>query len=156
MIEHDPLSQLRDIHLPEPGSFWPPAPGWWLLAALLVVAVGFLAAWLIRKYRRNRWLKAAHAELGQLQRNNTYDNVWFGQLNRLLKRCARICYPGSQPQNLSGSAWVEFLLHTGGDQTPLSASVIEAMVAASWQPEPDCDPAQALAQARQWLQRQQC
>ena len=28
----DPLAGLRPLHRPLPVSWWPPAPGWWLLA----------------------------------------------------------------------------------------------------------------------------
>ena len=38
MNPQDPLSQLKDIHLPATGGFWPPAPGWWLLALILLLA----------------------------------------------------------------------------------------------------------------------
>ena len=40
----NPLDQLRDIHLPEPISWWPPAPGWWILA----VASCALLAWILK------------------------------------------------------------------------------------------------------------
>ena len=37
------LSQLRDIHLPEAVPWWPPAPGWWMLFALVIAgAVGVM------------------------------------------------------------------------------------------------------------------
>ena len=51
MMQQDPLSQLRDIHLPQSGGFWPPAPGWWLLIAI-AIALGILAFVLIRRKRR--------------------------------------------------------------------------------------------------------
>ncbi|WP_228141653.1 DUF4381 domain-containing protein [Marinobacter sp. X15-166B] len=152
----DPLSQLRDIHLPMPGGVWPPAPGWWLLAAVLLVIIWVLVVRLRRHYRRNRWLKAAKAELNRLHEAQVFDTAWFGELNGLLKRCARTRYPERQPHSLSGRAWGEFLLQTGGHTPPLCTAVIDAMVAASWQATPECDPQQALAQARLWLRRQRC
>ena len=45
------LGNLRDIHEPLPPPFWPPAPGWWILAFLVMalIAVAIWLAW--RRYR---------------------------------------------------------------------------------------------------------
>ncbi len=42
--------ELRDIHLPDASLWWPLAPGWWIAAALLLV-LGLLTPWLIRRLR---------------------------------------------------------------------------------------------------------
>jgi Domain of unknown function (DUF4381) len=46
---------LRDIHLPGAVAWWPPAPGWWLVAALLAA----LAVWGVLRLHRQRSKRAA-------------------------------------------------------------------------------------------------
>jgi len=48
----DPLAQLRDIHIPDSVSWWPPAPGWWGLVVIIFVAM--VLVWLWRRRRRQR------------------------------------------------------------------------------------------------------
>jgi hypothetical protein len=52
---------LRDIHLPGPIGWWPPAVGWWLLAALLLVGLALYAS----RYYQSRHRRVA---LKSLQR----------------------------------------------------------------------------------------
>ena len=43
MDSEELLEQLADIHLPVEISYWPPAPGWWILAVMLLVGGIFLS-----------------------------------------------------------------------------------------------------------------
>jgi len=52
---------LRDIHLPGPVGWWPPAIGWWLLMALVLVGIALYAL----RYYQSRHRRAA---LKSLQR----------------------------------------------------------------------------------------
>ena len=49
---------LRDIHLPAPIGWWPPALGWWLLAALLLVGVALYAVHYYRARHKRAALRA--------------------------------------------------------------------------------------------------
>jgi hypothetical protein len=52
---------LRDIHLPGPVAWWPPAPGWWALAALVLAGLVLFGLY----YYRGRHARAARKALRQ-------------------------------------------------------------------------------------------
>lgn len=108
----DPLAELRGIHLPDPVGFWPPAPGWWALGALvLALAVG---AWLWTRRRRRNVARHALRELdalaiapgmGDLQSLAT-------AVSALLRRVALLRYGRTRVASLHGRAWQDFLSET--------------------------------------------
>lgn len=154
MNGQDPLAQLRDIHLPDTGGIWPPAPGWWLLAILC--AVGLVVAVILwRRQRRNTaWRREARRLMADLEARASKTPEWFSELNALLKRVARRSHTGQHPQAMSGEQWITFLLATAPSNRIASRPVVEAMVISTWQPSPTTDPHQALDFATVWLEAQ--
>ncbi|PKV14192.1 DUF4381 domain-containing protein [Xanthomonas prunicola] len=95
---------LRDVHLPPSPSWWPLAPGWWLVIAVIVlVLAGAWVWWWRRRQRQRRWLAAFDAEL---QRATTPAQR-LAAVSLLLRRAARRVDP--QADRLQGDAWLQFL-----------------------------------------------
>lgn len=119
----NPLDQLAPPIMPAPISWWPLAPGWWLLALLLTFAAGGLWHFRYRLLRRVRprqklaeqpldpHRQAALIELAKLSKpyGGQPASQWLQQLNALLKRLCRTRYPDNHPHTLSGRAWLAFL-----------------------------------------------
>ncbi len=115
MNNSEALQQLRDIHLPEPVPFWPPAPGWWLLA-LLVMLLLSAAVWLWKRHRRTAYRRAALLELQNLHQALAQGQTAapiIAELSILLRRAAISRYGRQQVAELRGADWLEFLDRTG-------------------------------------------
>lgn len=150
----DPLADLKDIHLPEPASWWPPAPGWIVVATLIMAAIGFFGTRWFLLYRRNRYRRAALAELDQLEMS-TDSGAVLQTLNILLKRVAMRAYPGEEVAALSGEDWATFLVERGrlGDASTAADLLAEGIYRKPSSPLPDEDVAETLRLARQWIRR---
>jgi hypothetical protein len=109
--------QLRDIHLPGPPDFWPPAPGWWLLTAvvLALAAWGGMLAWRQIKIRRQR--SRILALLEQMERSSPAAATpeFLAQLSGLTRRLALMRFPRQEIASLTGQDWLRFLDGTGGE-----------------------------------------
>jgi hypothetical protein len=114
----DPLSELRDIHLPSGPAWWPPAPGWWGLALIvLLFTAAALAVRLIWRYRRLRLRRNALktiAELRARHRRGETLQALAAELSVLLKNTAVTRFPEDRVAGLAGRPWLEFLDRSGG------------------------------------------
>jgi len=114
-MKADPLAQLEDIHLPEAVSNWP-APGWWLLAVLVLASVAGAAIWLWRYRQRNYYRRLASKQLQQLWNSSLTSGDFSNyceQANALVKRTALTAFPRQQVAALYGESWVDFLALSG-------------------------------------------
>ena len=103
---------LRDLHLPEPIGWWPLAPGWWIVIAIVLFALGWLLLRAWRKYqfhapRRYAIRELASVEAQYLEHRNP---VTLGQqLSELLRRTMLAYAPRHEVAGLTGEAWLEWL-----------------------------------------------
>jgi len=102
------LSRLHDIVVPDPVPFWPPAPGWYAVFAVLVAALGTLTWWRVRRWRRDAYRREAVAALERAARSGDW-----ADLAEVMKRTALAVFPRASVASLSGESWLTFLDRTG-------------------------------------------
>ncbi|WPL19365.1 hypothetical protein Thiowin_04482 [Thiorhodovibrio winogradskyi] len=140
---------LRDIHEPAPPSPWPPAPGWWLLAALVLALLIWLGLLGWRAWRRQRLRQRVLRELAALPATDDCAALIAG-VSALLKRVALRQFARDQVAELTGTAWLEFLDQTGG-KGQFTQGPGQALKQGPYAPDPDCDAPALRALARTWL-----
>ena len=148
-----PLAErIRDIQLPPEPAFWPPAPGWWLLGLLLLIALALL---FFQHFRRGALRRAALRELDRL--HNRYqgdaDLAAFAMgLSTLLRRVALARDLRNQVAGLSGDAWLAYLDRRGGT-TGFSGGEGRVLCALPYGAGGEVDVPVLLDLVRCWLRR---
>ncbi len=163
MDSANPLSQLADIHLPEPVGFWPPAPGWWILFFLLCAA----AIWVARRYyagwkqtrARNFAIAELDKQLASLRQQAVgrapediaaLNLVFVSDVNAVLRRVAMKNFPHENFASLGGSAWISFLRNHGDASLlddALAQTLSEGRFARQWEVDTD----RLYKMAHQWI-----
>jgi hypothetical protein len=146
------LAQLRDIHAAADPGWWPPAPGWWVLALLLSLSLFFTARLLARKLatrkRRVRLLTALDAlkrEFDPVQDAHGY----LSGLNRLFRAVALRAFPGTPCASLQGEEWVRFIVSLLPEKS--ESSSLATLACGPYEPGPEFDAGALDEHARAWV-----
>lgn len=146
---------LKDIHLPEAVSFWPPAPGWWLLAILLPSAIAAVI-YFYKRLTRKTAVKTAIKLLAAMRKESSRDPLQILiELSALLRRVAVSTSPRAQVAGLSGQAWLKYLDASFPD-APFSQGVGRGLADAQYRqtaPEP-IDFEALFMLCERWLKQQ--
>jgi len=102
---------LKDIHLPDPISFWPLAFGWWIVAGIVIFLI-FLSLLLFRKLSETTLKSEAKNKLQVIEKNflETDDAlVCLTEISALLRRITLSQKATDNVAGLTGEAWLQFL-----------------------------------------------
>jgi hypothetical protein len=122
---------LRDLHLPDALGWWPLAPGWWVVLAIIVALLAYFARRLYRRWqfhapRRYALSELARFEAEYLEHRNP---ATLGkELSELLRRGMLAYAPREEVAGLTGEEWLVWLddgmplpyFHTEGGKSLLN------------------------------------
>jgi len=151
-VNPDLLSQLRDIHAAPLAPWWPPAPGWWVLALLAAAALLWLLRKALRAYRARRRRQHLARFLDSLVQQvdpAVQPQAFLSAVNRVFKIVALRAFPGERCARMQGRDWVDFLTaRLAGGAT---AEALVVLADAPYRPAPEFDADGLVALARRWV-----
>lgn len=113
---------LRDLHLPDMTGWWPLAPGWWVVAALVLLAFAMLLRRSYRNWRDNTARRLALKRLSVISAEfeQGASAAELGrELSELIRRAMLAYSPREAVAGLTGDQWLEWL-DQGLDSKPFS------------------------------------
>lgn len=147
----DLLNRMHDIVPAPPVSWWPPAPGWWVVLVVALVIAG-VALWF---RRAPDWRAEALRELDKIEAEfRTSGDVTHGvaQISLLLRRVALVCRPRKVVASLTGDDWLRFL-DEPLDQPEFMLGVGRVLRDAPYAPGQSVDIDALFVLTRRWLKK---
>jgi hypothetical protein len=145
---------LKDLHLPEAISWFPPAIGWWLIVLLLPLVIA-LCYWLYQRLTRKTALKTAKQQLMLIKTSPLDNQQKLVELSALLRRVAISIAPRSETAGLTGTAWLAFL-DSSMQGTPFTSGAGRCLADAPYRPSVPSEQeiSQLISLCENWLAHQ--
>lgn len=144
--------ELRDIHLPDPVSWWPPAPGWYGVLLILMLLL-LAAAWLIIRRRHPSIKKLAMRELQHIEQafsQHRNSQQLCSEISILLRRVAMSYDSRNNQAGVTGKEWLNHLNDLAG-QPLFDVQLSGYLLFAPYQKQ-STEPADKLITVtRQWI-----
>lgn len=135
---------LRDIHLPDPIGWWPPAPGWWILLGIALVALAFALVAHVRRRHQRAALKVLR-RIGERLRLGEEPSRCLATVSTVMRRFAMSA--ASNPvlvAGLVGRPWLSYL-DSRWDRQTFSTGVGRALTVAPYLPPAAASASEASA-----------
>jgi len=146
--------ELRDIHLPDGSLWWPLAPGWWLLLALLLIAA-LVMLWLAWRRRHQPLKKLSMSELEQIRQayhGGQDERTTVNAVARLLRRTL-ISYRGRRVHAAStGNSWLIELEQLAPNHG-FSTAQLQLLAHDRYQSAVECDVDSLLQACESWIRK---
>lgn len=140
------LDRMHDIVVPEPIPWWPPAPGWYVVFAVLLCVAIFLAYRAWKRWRANAYRREALRELENAA------SVF--EISELLRRTALAVAPRPVVAAQVGSSWPQWL--EGTASVALSERVRKQLALGPYDLSDSAGDVGDLKQyATEWIKRHQ-
>lgn len=152
-----PIPELpfRDIHLPSTASWWPLAPGWWILFTFLLGCL-ILAFILLQKYLKSSLKKDTLKELNTIEKmyEQTQDATrCISDLSILLRRVVLSQKQKTPAAGITGQAWLK-LLDQRLETTDFSQGPGQILLVGPYQPAAEKKNVEQLIKlCRKWVSR---
>lgn len=145
MNSTDPLANLRDIHLPAEISWWPLAPGWWILIALIIALLVWSGYKFWQQHKKQalvREVKDTLTSLESIYREDNNSRQLISEYAQLLRRLMIHAYSREETAGKTGQDWLDLLCQQVPEHT-LEAKYLVLLGDGHYQkelPEKDIDP----------------
>ena len=126
------LSGLRDIHLPELPSMFPPPPVFFVVLFGLIALVSGIVL-LVRYLCRRTVKKAALEEIEKLKTKKPYEAAL--NVSSLLRRAAVMAFSRKKVAALTGRDWHRFLTETSRKKNAFSGAAGDVLENIQYAPE---------------------
>jgi hypothetical protein len=136
------LDRLHDLALPPEVSWWPLAPGWYVVIALVLISLLILGYRNWKKWRANAYRRAALREI------SSADSA--PAIAELLRRTALATTPRKAVAAMTGTVWLDWLAEQTA--TAMPDTVRHQLASGIYQKSGEGDPVKELREyAACWI-----